>query len=203
MPLVARSTGLIGYPTAEYTIQEWKVTAVHEAAYYATVQSQIQQEAYDEARQTLDQWELEFPLSKLYGDYPLAQARYYMALQYYQRARGILAHYRESVDLTNYLPEAMKLELECLQLMGQHEAAMNLARTIIKRLPNHPLATEAKAELSSGNQNRREPATGGRNKPRSSNLSASENNKLNKLSELFKADPATTDDVNAADKTSE
>ena len=131
----------------------WKIMAVHEAAFYATVQSLIQQEALTEARQTLDQWERELPLSKLSGDYPLAEARYFMALKHYQRALKILSGYRKSVDLTNYLPEAMKLEFRCLALLGQHDAALDLARLIIKRLPNHPLAEEAKTQLLPENRN--------------------------------------------------
>ena len=57
------------------------------------------------------------------------------------------------MDLTNYLPEAMKLEFRCLVLLGQNDAALDLARLIIKRLPNHPLAEEAKTQLLPENRN--------------------------------------------------
>ncbi len=179
------------YPLVYENIQEWKITAVHEAAYYATVKNLIQQRALDEARRTLEQWEMEIPLSKLSGDYPLALARYCMALQLYRRAQRILHDYRESVDLTNYLPEAMKMEFDCLTALGQPAAAMKLAQIIIKRLPNHPLAEEARLQLRMGDAT---PLS--LDQPRQSRaLTPAEQARFSKIADLFKADdePAETD----------
>ena len=129
-------------------IEDWKVSAVHAAAYYATVRSQIGQKAFFEARQTLDQWELELPLDKLAGDFPLAEAEYYLALKQFKRAHKIVMTYRQSVDLSNTLPQAMKMELYCLVQLGRDKEARELGALIIKRLPNHPLAEEVKGLLA-------------------------------------------------------
>lgn len=124
------------------TVDTWKVTAVREASFYATARSLINQQAYSEARRLLDQWELELPLNKIAGDFPLAEAQYYLALQEFKRAQKILTTFRQSVDLSNNLPQAMKMELYCLVRLGKDKEARDLAGVIIKRLPNHPLAKE-------------------------------------------------------------
>jgi len=129
-------------------IDAWKVSAVHASAYYSTMRSLVGQQCFFEARKTLDQWELEIPLDKLAGDFPLAEAEYYMALKQFKRAQKILMIYRQSVDLSNTLPQTMKMELYCLTQLDRNNEARDLAAQIIKRLPNHPLAEEVKGLLA-------------------------------------------------------
>lgn len=130
------------------SISDWKVSAVQEAGYYATVQSFIDQDAFEEARATLDQWELEFPLAKLTGDYLLAEALYYVAFNNYRAAGRILANYRYAVEISNELPRAMRMELYCLTKMQNDKQARAFARTIIERLPRHELADEIRNLLA-------------------------------------------------------
>ncbi|MBI2440976.1 MAG: hypothetical protein HYV35_06345 [Lentisphaerae bacterium] len=139
-PAVAKSSG--DAPPAEPGVDTWKVSAVRESSFYATVRSLINQQSYFEARRVLDQWELELPLNKIAGDFPLAEAQYYLALKHFKRAQKILATYRQVVDLSNNLPTAMKLELFCLVKLNRDKEARDLAELIIKRLPNHPLSKE-------------------------------------------------------------
>lgn len=127
---------------------DWKSLAVQEAAYYASVQNFIDQDAYEEARATLDQWELEFPIMKLTGDYLLAEALYYVALANYRAAVSILANYRRAVEISNELPKAMRMELYCLTKMKNDKEARAFARAIIERLPRHELADEMRALLA-------------------------------------------------------
>ncbi|MFA5344074.1 MAG: hypothetical protein WC381_08930 [Kiritimatiellia bacterium] len=129
-------------------IDAWKVAAVRESSFYATVRDLIGQADYGDARKTLDQWELELPLNKLAGDFPLAEAEYYMALKQFKRARKILMTYRQSVDLSNTLPQVMKMELYCLTQLDRDKEARELGALIVKRLPNHPLAEEVKGLLT-------------------------------------------------------
>ena len=112
------------------------------------MRSLIGQQSFFEARKTLDQWELELPLDKLAGDFPLAEAEYYLALKQFKRAQKILTTYRQSVDLSNNLPQAMKMELYCLTQLDRDKEARDLGLLIIKRLPNHPLAEEVKGLLA-------------------------------------------------------
>lgn len=135
-------------PGTPQAIDAWKVSAVHASAYYATMRSLIGQQSFSEARKTLDQWELELPLDKLAGDFPLAEAEYYLALKQFKRAQKILATYRQSVDLSNTLPQAMKMELYCLTRLDRDKEARDLGLLIVKRLPNHPLAEEVKGLLA-------------------------------------------------------
>jgi len=134
-------------PGATPAIDAWKVSAVHASAYYSTMRSLIGQQFFFEARKTLDQWELELPLDKLAGDFPLAEAEYYLTLKQFKRAQKILTTYRQSVDLSNTLPQAMKMELYCLTRLDRDKEARDLALLIIQRLPNHPLAEEVKGLL--------------------------------------------------------
>lgn len=136
-------------PSVSPAVDAWKVAAVRESSFYATVRNLTSQQAYGEARQTLDQWELELPLDKLAGDFPLAEAEYYTALKQFKRAQKILATYRQMVDLSNNLPQAMKIELYCLTKLGKDQEARDLAELIITRLPNHPLAKEVQGLLAS------------------------------------------------------
>ncbi len=143
------STATASAPDATpQVIDKWKIEAVRASSFYTTVRSLISQRAYAEARAKLDQWELESPLDKLAGDFPLAEADYYRALRQFARAHKILKNYRQSVDLSNTLPQAMKMELECLVRLDRDAEARELAAEIIKRLPKHPLAEEIKALLA-------------------------------------------------------
>jgi len=135
-------------PGTPQVVDAWKASAVHASAYYATMRSLIGQQAYSEARKTLCQWELELPLDKLAGDFPLAEAEYYLALKQFVRAQKILMTYRQSVDLSNPLPQAMKMELYCLTQLDRDKEARDLGLLIIKRLSNHPLAEEVKGLLA-------------------------------------------------------
>lgn len=130
------------------SLNDWKVSTVQEAGYYATVQSFIDQDAFEEARATLDQWELEFPMAKLTGDYLLAEALYYVSLNNYRAAVRILANYRRAVEISNELPRAMRMELYCLTKMQNDKEARAFARTIIERLPRHELAEEIRNLLA-------------------------------------------------------
>lgn len=137
---------------APVAIDAWKIAAVRESSFYSTIRNLIDQQAYYEARKALDQWELELPLDKLAGDYPLAEAEYYTALKQFKRAHKILETYRKTVDISNNLPQAMKMELYCLTKLNRDIDARVLAGEIVKRLPNHPLAAEVKNMLASAEQ---------------------------------------------------
>ena len=61
--------------------------------------------------------------------------------------------YRQSVDLSNTLPQAMKMELYCLTRLDRDKEARDLGLQIIKRLPNHPLAEEVKGLMETAPAN--------------------------------------------------
>jgi tetratricopeptide (TPR) repeat protein len=127
--------------------RDWKAMAVREASFYSTVDSLTRGGYFIEARDALRQWELEAPLSKLSGDYPLAEAGYYVAAGNVRRALAGLTLYRQSMDLSSSLPEVMDLELRCLVQLKRQKEAEALAGEILKQFPNHPAAERAKQVL--------------------------------------------------------
>ncbi|NQU10194.1 hypothetical protein HQ590_05360, partial [bacterium] len=119
---------------------DWRTEAVREASYYEMVRSLLDQEDLYGARDILTTWELEFPLSKLGGDYPLAEGRYWMAADDYERAATILKAYRQGTDLSPFVAQAMELEMECLLKLRSAEEMKALAEDIQRRFPKLPLA---------------------------------------------------------------
>ncbi len=126
-------------------IEDWKAQAVRDATFMATIRDQLAQGAVEDAMAELKRWETESPLSKLNGDYPLAEARIYSYLGDDRRAVATLKAYRETADMDSALPDAMALELECLERMRRLDDARALAKEIVERLPGHPLADKARA----------------------------------------------------------
>ncbi len=124
--------------------RDWKTLAVREASFYSTVSSLIEGNYLLEARDALRQWEIEVPLSKLGGDYPLAEAEYYLAAGNVRRALAGVELYRASMDISSSLPDVMDLQLRCLTQLGRRKEAEAVAADILKQFPNHPAAARAR-----------------------------------------------------------
>jgi TolA-binding protein len=125
-------------------VEAWKAEAVRGGAYYETIRDLLQKGYLREARQELRNWELELPTEKLGGEYPVAEAEFFMAVKDYSRARVILRGYRQAVDVSPFMPKAMGMELDCLQRLGLAEEADALAKIVLRRFPGHPVADQAK-----------------------------------------------------------
>ena len=141
----ARMTSTRAYARAPD--RDWKTLAVREASFYTTVSSLTESGYFFEARDTLRQWELEVPLSKLGGDYPLAEAEYYLAAGNVRRALAGVRLYRNSMDISSSLPEVMDLEMRCLVQLKQQREAEALAAEVLKEFPNAPAGERAKKLL--------------------------------------------------------
>jgi TolA-binding protein len=132
---------------AQGTQTDWRVRTVRQNAFFSQVTSLLDQKYIPEARKALDEWILEFPFSKLGGDYTLAEARYYSLCGNNARAVRILKAYRKQTEISNELPPAMELELRCLVALGDRDALEELAADIKKRFPDLPLAKDAELAL--------------------------------------------------------
>jgi tetratricopeptide (TPR) repeat protein len=130
-------------PLAAPPTSNWKTFAVRESSFFTEMQNFLRQGFFFEARDILHTWELEFPLSKLSGEYPLAEAMFYLAVERYDRALRILRLYRKGVDISSSMPQALALELDGLEKLDRKAEAVELAQDILKRLPYHPLAERA------------------------------------------------------------
>ena len=129
------------------SVDDWRKQAVREAAYYETLHSMLQAHDIEEARKTLDTWEMEFPLSKLAGDYPIGEGEFYTTIGDFPRALRVLSAYRKNVEISNYLPQAMALECRCLSALKRNAEFVALAQELIKRFPGHPATNEIQLEL--------------------------------------------------------
>ena len=119
---------------------DWRSGAVREGTYMTVIRGLIAQEKWTEARQQLDRWEFESPVSKLQGDFSFAEAQYYRAIRDHRRAQQLLALYRKYVETSNVLPEAMEMEVQCLVALRKAKEAAELAKDMEKRFPGHPSA---------------------------------------------------------------
>lgn len=100
----------------------WKLAAVRDAAASENVATLIDQEFYLEALKALRVWERTFPMNKITGDYILREAKLYMALKDYKRARVMLTAYCDQVDASSFLSEALKMTRKCMILTTVPEA---------------------------------------------------------------------------------
>ena len=127
-----------GKPTAEMepppNVATWKLAAIRDVADSENVASLIDQGCYQEAFQALRSWERSFPLTKITGDYILREAKLFMALKDYKRARVILSAYCDLVDTSNFLPEALQMIKSCMIYMNEPEAEIaKYEKAILKR----------------------------------------------------------------------
>ncbi len=125
-------------------VDPWKAEAVRGGAYYETIRELLRDGYRREAHQELRNWEIELPTDKLGGEYPVAEAEYFMAIRDYSRARIILDACLKAVDVSPYIPRAMSMQLTCLQKLGRQEEALTLAALARRRFPGTPVDAEAR-----------------------------------------------------------
>lgn len=116
-------------------VAAWKLAAIRDVAASEGVSSMVGQRHYQEAWMALRKWEREFPLAKVTGDYCLQEAKFYIAIGDYRRARAILTAYCDQVDASNFVPEALKRIVSCMISMGEpEEAVQKYQKEIDKRM---------------------------------------------------------------------
>ncbi len=116
------------------SVPAWKLAAIRDVAASENISILVDQEFYLEAYRALRLWERALPMSKISGDYILREAKLYVALKDYKRARRILSAYCEQVDVSNFLPEAMNMIKSCMIEMKESNAAIQkYEKEIMKR----------------------------------------------------------------------
>ena len=141
----AKSSTALGKQPA---VAEWKMNALLDVSASETVKGLIDQGFLLEAKQALRRWERAFPQSKLSGDLLLNEARFYMAVQDWRRARAILTPYCEHVDASSFMPAAAEALLACkLRLEEPDDEIVTFCKKMMKKLAFHPAAREMEAEL--------------------------------------------------------
>lgn len=129
-------------------VDNWKLTAFLGVSVSETVKSLMDQGQLSAAHKTLQAWERQFPLSKVSGDYVLQEARYYMALEDWVRARSMLEAYCELVDASSYIPDASLALLTCmLRMDAPQEEVRTFCKAMSERLAFHPAGETFRARL--------------------------------------------------------
>ncbi len=127
-----------GSPDAK--VADWKVSALLDAADSENVKSLVSQGYLLEARQALREWERDFPMSKISGDFILNEARFYMALKDWKRAAAMLSPYCEQIDASSYIPAAVEALLECQERLNLPKAErLAFCERMKKKLEFHPV----------------------------------------------------------------
>ena len=96
-----------------------------------------------EARQTLEAWETEFPLSKISGDLILREASLYIKMNDWKRARPMLEAYCREIDASSYLPDSVAALILCVQASKADPASIRgIVEKVRDRLKFHPIASQ-------------------------------------------------------------
>ena len=102
-----------------------------------------------EARQALLAWENEFPLSKISGDYILAESAIYIKMADWKRAQPMLEAYCREIDASSYLPDAASLLITCVTGAKAPPASVrDIIEKVKGRLKYHPVAAQLDKFLS-------------------------------------------------------
>ena len=103
-----------------------------------------------EAEQALLVWEMEFPLSKITGDYLLRESALYMKMKDWKHARPMLEAYCRQIDASSFLPDAASMLITCVE--GSKAPSSSIVEIIEKvkgRLKYHPVAAKLDRFLTS------------------------------------------------------
>ncbi len=102
-----------------------------------------------EARQALEAWETEFPLSKISGDFLLREAELYMKMQDWRRARPMIEAYCREIDASSFLPDSVSALIQCIQDSKADPAGVREIVVKVKdRLKFHPVASRLEKFLA-------------------------------------------------------
>ena len=132
------------------TGSEKKRGPLQEVSFSENVRTLTDDNYLTEARQALLAWELEFPLSKISGDFILRESALYLKMGDWRRARPMLEAYCREIDASSFLPGAASMLIASVQAGGEAPSA-SLIETIEKvkgRLKYHPVAEELERFLS-------------------------------------------------------
>lgn len=147
-PAPPSSPGGEELPPAE-PASDWNVTALLDVANSENIATLIEAGYLMEAQQALHNWEREFPLSKISGDLLLMEAKYYMALEDWLRARLLLTAYCREVDASSFLPDAARMLIVSVEKMSaEREEIREIIEKVQGSLKYHPVAKELEAFLS-------------------------------------------------------
>jgi tetratricopeptide (TPR) repeat protein len=131
-----------------YADMDRREAAVLQGGYAETVRSLIYQSRFRAARKKLIQWEANFPVSKIEGDFILTSVNYWQTLGDAKRALDQMQALLRVNPLTAYLPEIEYRMANAYRDLGKTEKAIKLYRKVAKEYPRNDVSSKARAALS-------------------------------------------------------
>jgi hypothetical protein len=130
-------------------VGDWNVTALLDVSNSENIESLIATGYLEEAQAGLRDWEREFPLSKVSGDFLIIESKYFAKVGDWKRVRTLLEAYCREMDASSFLPEAARLLIESVKQLKTPPAEI---RDVIEKVQGslkfHPVAEELEAYLS-------------------------------------------------------
>ena len=101
-----------------------------------------------EAAEALEQWEEEFPLSKVSGDYILRDAEWSANAGNHKRAVAFLTAYCKQIDASSFLPQAISQLIEYSDKVPESKAqTREVVQSVLNRMKFHPVANRLEEYL--------------------------------------------------------
>ncbi len=142
-PARGQPTGrpLIGAAMERGTADEWKLRALVDVSASESVRAHLEQGHLLEAREMLRLWERDLPMSKIAADYILLESMLYRAVRDSRRAVSMLYAFCDTIESSNFLPQAAPMVLNLMMDTGQPaDKIRDLGERLKKRLEFHPVA---------------------------------------------------------------
>lgn len=121
--------------------------AVRQGAYGEAVGSYIMTHNFRMARAKLIQWEADFPISKITGDFILMSARYWEAIGDARKSLDNLQALLKVNPITPYLPQIEYRMGNAYRDLGQNEKARVLYEKVLQEYPLNPICSDARVAL--------------------------------------------------------
>lgn len=125
---------------------DWKLGALLDVARAEQIRTLIEQDELLDAWDQLREWEIQFPLSKVSGDFLLHESSLYMKMQNWRRARPMIEAYCRLVDASSFMADAAESTFTCMTQMNETGPALkDFAKEMSKKLENLPAGRKFKA----------------------------------------------------------
>lgn len=108
----------------------------------------LRRRLFDDAAETLDKWEYEFPADKLEGFSTLIRAKLAMERKQYADAARQAEQLAKVNPRSNYAPELLMLAAKAYTAMGKNDLAQKTLQRVVKYYPESPLAAKAEKAIS-------------------------------------------------------
>jgi len=120
---------------------------LRQGAYAETVTAHIIAGQLRAARKQLLQWEADFPISKVRGEFILVSSRYWEAMGDPHKALDNMKALIEINPLTPHLPQIELRMAHAYRRLGERDKAIELYTKIMKEYPLNPVSFEAQLTL--------------------------------------------------------